>query len=347
MNTKTQDKISARIKELREQLGDQVVLLGHHYQDQAVIDHCDIVGDSLELAKKSAELDNPHIVFCGVYFMGESAALLAKEGQNIYLPDPKAECDMALMAPAEQLEKVMQELTQNGKKVIPLAYVNTSFGVKAVVGKYGGAVCTSANAQTLLRWALDEGDGVLFVPDKNLAYNTAKSIGVQDSEILELSLDKEGNIQNKEEANKTRLLLWPGYCFVHARFTTEHIEAFKKTDPQAKLVVHPECEPAIVAKADSFGSTTHIINYAKSLPKGSSLYIGTEINLVERLQKDHAENVNIKPLFSSACPDMAMVTLEKICQVLEDIANGTAKPVYVEKELIAPARASLEKMLSL
>jgi len=346
MNTIKKDDNAVHIKKLREQLGDQVILLGHHYQQQNVIDHCDIVGDSLELARKSSKLDTPHIVFCGVYFMGESAALLAKPNQNVYLPEPEADCVMSLMSPGTLVEKIMQELTKGGRKLIPLAYVNTSLEVKAVVGQYGGAVCTSANAETMLQWALKQGDGVLFLPDKNLARNTAKLIGIPEEDTYLLDIRKKGNSLDLEAASKASLLIWPGQCAIHARFNMKQVDALRLEAPDAKIVVHPECTPDLVAQADAAGSTTRIINFAKSLPKDSTLYIGTEINLVRRLERENADRIKIKPLLSSACSHMAKVTPAKVRRTLEQILKGTATPITIDPAIVAPARASLERMLS-
>lgn len=135
------------IEELRSTLGGRLTIVGHHYEQEATIQHCDIRGDSLELARRVPGIASDYIVFCGVYFMAESAALLAREGQQVLLPDHSADCVMAQMTPAQLLDRVLGRLTASGRKLVPLAYVNTSLAVKAVVGRYGGAVCTSANAE--------------------------------------------------------------------------------------------------------------------------------------------------------------------------------------------------------
>ena len=166
------------IEELRSKLGGRLTIVGHHYEQEATIQHCDIRGDSLELARRVPGIASDYIVFCGVYFMAESAALLAREGQQVLLPDHSADCVMAQMTPARLLDRVLGRLTASGRKLVPLAYVNTSLAVKAVVGRYGGAVCTSANAEKMMNWAFRQGDGVLFLPDKNLARNTARKLGI-------------------------------------------------------------------------------------------------------------------------------------------------------------------------
>ncbi len=197
---------SKHIASLKSSLGDQVSILGHHYQEQGVIDHCDYTGDSLELAQRIAHLDSEHIVFCGVYFMAESAALLAKEEQSVYLPEPAANCVMSLMSPAYLIERLFKKLTASGRKLIPVAYVNTEVDVKAIVGKYGGAICTSSSADKVLKWAMNEGDGVFFLPDKNLAYNTAKNIGIPKKNLHILDIRKKGDVQILKHLNKPILL---------------------------------------------------------------------------------------------------------------------------------------------
>ncbi|WP_417292066.1 quinolinate synthase NadA, partial [Desulfovibrio porci] len=211
------NEITAAVTALKKQLGARVRIMGHHYQSDAVVAHCDITGDSLELARRVPDVDAEHIVFCGVFFMGESAALLAKPGQAVHLPAPDADCMMSLMTPAGLARRVLEQLTATGRRVVPLAYVNTTLALKAVVGEYGGAVCTSANAETMLRWALDQGDGVLFLPDKHLGRNTAGKLGLTPDEQHILRLNGHGLIDAERQPRDRPLLLWPGCCAIHAR----------------------------------------------------------------------------------------------------------------------------------
>ena len=231
------------IEELRSKLGGRLTIVGHHYEQEATIQHCDIRGDSLELARRVPGIASDYIVFCGVYFMAESAALLAREGQQVLLPDHSADCVMAQMTPARLLDRVLGRLTASGRKLVPLAYVNTSLAVKAVVGRYGGAVCTSANAEKMMNWAFRQGDGVLFLPDKNLARNTARKLGITGRDTHILDVRKTGEAVDLEAADKAALVLWPGLCAIHARFHPEQIEAVRKADPSCKVIVHPECSP--------------------------------------------------------------------------------------------------------
>ena len=333
------------IQALREELGAKVTLMGHHYQQEAVIRHCDIRGDSLELARRVAGVEAPHIVFCGVYFMGESARLLAKPDQRVYLPEDNADCVMALMSPGTLVEKMLTRLREGGRRIIPLAYVNTSLDVKAVVGEYGGAVCTSANAPKMLTWALAQGDGVFFLPDKNLGRNTARKLGLDAARIHQLDISKRGEAADLAAARKAELVLWPGLCAIHARFRIEQIAQARESYPGCKIVVHPECTPELVQAADAAGSTSFIINYVNEAPAGSTVIVGTEINLVRRLDRDQQGRVRVLPLRASECSHMAKVTPAKLLRTLEQIRAGKGCALEVLPEQIEPAKAAVERML--
>lgn len=339
------DANASAIDALREQLKDEVVILGHHYQQQGIVNHCDFLGDSLELSRRVAAVTAQRIVFCGVYFMAESAALLARSDQSVYLPEHNADCVMALMTPAALLDRILTRLAASGRRLVPLAYVNTFMDVKAVVGRHGGAVCTSANAERMLEWALREGDGVLFLPDKNLGQNTARKLGLSGTDIHLLDIRKRGEALDLDAASKAALLCWPGLCAVHARFTPAHIEAARAADPACRIVVHPECSPEVTQAADAAGSTSFIIDFVRSAPQGAHIVIGTEINLVRRLEREYADRVKVDPLFPSSCSHMAKVTPAKLRHTLEQIRKHTAAPVSVPAQDAAPARATLERML--
>ncbi len=345
----------SEIQKIKDALGDKVCIVGHHYQHEDVIKYCDITGDSLELARKVALETAPHIVFCGVYFMAESGALLAREGQNIYIPDPKANCDMSLMTPAPLLEKITAILHEKalaeGRKIVPLAYVNTSLAVKDVVGRYGGAVCTSANAKTMLKWALDtaaeaeNGGYVLFLPDRNLAQNMAVQLGMTANDWHVLNVEDEGAKLDMQAISQAKMLLWPGYCPIHEEFTTEHIAAFRREHADCTVVVHPESPRDVVGASDGSGSTTYLIEAVKNSPKGSTIIVGTECNLVERLRVNYAHHCTVIPLRSVYCADMGLITEAKLLKTLQDIQNGTAEPVRIPSEQISSAKSSLERML--
>ena len=337
---------TGRIKELKEQLGKELTIMGHHYQGEAVIQHTDLRGDSLELARQIANITSEHIVFCGVYFMAESAALLARNGQKIYLPDHSADCSMALMAPASTVENALVRLSSGSRKVIPLAYVNSSLAVKHIVGKFGGAVCTSANAETMMKWAQKQGDAVLFLPDKNLGRNVAKKLGVPESEWLTLNIRNAGNFFDLEAAHKSTMLFWPGVCCIHEKFDIADVKAWKDLYPQARVIVHPESSPEVVDMADEAGSTSFIIKYVEQAEEGAIIVIGTELNLVNRLAEQHKDRLRVFPLLSSECASMAKITEEKLFRVLKEITcSDTKHQILIDKEMVENARLSLERML--
>lgn len=337
-----------KIERIRQAMGDRLAILGHHYQSDDVIAHTDIRGDSLELSRRIADLEAEHIVFCGVYFMAESAAILRRPNQKIHIPTLDATCPMADMAEAGRVEQTLNILQQNGRKVVPLTYVNSSAAVKAVVGRFGGSVCTSANAKTMLKWALEQGDAVLFLPDKHLARNTANFLSIPEKQRLVLPEDViDGDPTLHVDPIRTddkQFIVWPGYCPIHEEFTLDQIKAIRSADPEAKVVVHPECDPSVVQAADGDGSTTFLIKYAAEAPKGSTVYIGTEKSLVERLAAQYEGEKTIKHLAVSLCEDMAKVTVDNLATLLENIENAT--PVDVTDAVRDPSKLALERMLA-
>jgi quinolinate synthase len=339
MNASLADKIT----EIRRQRGDELAILAHHYQCDDVVAHADILGDSLELSRKVAGLSARDIVFCGVFFMAETAAMLAKKGQRIHIPARDAACVMSEMAPARLLATVLDRLKAAGRDVLPLTYVNSSAAIKAVCGASGGTVCTSANAPAMLKWALDQGRGVLFLPDKMLGQNTCDTLGIAPERRHILDIRAGGARLDLDAATKAEVLLWPGQCVIHSRFKAADIEAVRKTHPEAKVVVHPECAPETVAKADAAGSTSFIIRYVSEAPPGAEIFIGTEINLVARLAKQYQGIKTIQPLCRSACSNMAKGTEENLLTALT--ALDTAQPVTVPEDVRGPAATAVLRML--
>lgn len=336
--------LSSSITQLKQTLGDSVCIVGHHYQQDNVIKHCDITGDSLELARKVADCAAPHIVFCGVFFMAESAALLAREGQQVYLPETAANCVMSKMTPSTLLKNVLERLNTR-RKVVPLAYVNTSLAVKAVVGRFGGAVCTSANARTMLKWAMEQGDCVLFLPDKNLGRNTARQLGIGEKEWHILDVRNKGQNLNFDAADHVPLVLWPGCCAIHAKFMPGNVAQMRREYPDCRVIVHPECSPEVVDCADGSGSTSYLIEQVRNAPQGSTIIVGTETNLVERLRHDYADNCQVIRLRRAYCSHMAKINEEKLHVTLEGILNKTAVPTNIPAAHKVPARAALSRML--
>ncbi|MBM9520260.1 quinolinate synthase NadA [Desulforhopalus vacuolatus] len=324
---------------IKKCMGKDLCILGHHYQNDQVIACTDIQGDSLELARKIPDLEAKNIVFCGVSFMAESAAILATGSQRVFAPVPDARCVMAGMAPGYLVRRVVEHISSSGKKIIPLAYVNSSAEVKAICGQFAGAVCTSANADKMLSWALDQGDLVLFLPDKNLGRNTGKNLGLKDQDMAIL------NLKEPELSSKISLALWPGLCAVHFRFKQDHVLKIRRENPLAKIVVHPECDPTIVALADASGSTSFIIDYVQGLKPGSTVYIGTETNLVHRLAAKYLHEKTVLPLVESYCSNMNKTMEVDILNILRAVHAGTATEITVPGETSKLARKALETML--
>lgn len=338
---------SQRIEAVRARLGDRLAILGHHYQADAVVRHVDFQGDSLELSRKVDALAAEHIVFCGVFFMAESAVALARPGQKVHIPDPGATCPMADMAPARRLGELLDQLRAGGRHVVPLAYVNSSAEVKAICGRYGGSVCTSANARTMLQWALAQGDAVLFLPDRHLGHNTANQLGLAQDERLAVDIRPGHPPVDPARAARARLLLWPGCCAIHHMLRAGHVETVRAALPGVRVVVHPECAPELVQAADSAGSTSHIIRYCEQAEAGSVIAVGTEDNLVLRLAQRHkAQGKTIVPLKpGTLCSNMAKTTEERLAALLETL--DSAAPLALPDEVARQSRVALTRMLDI
>ncbi|MEF2144519.1 MAG: quinolinate synthase NadA [Desulfovibrionaceae bacterium] len=330
------------IRAHKERLGNRLSILAHHYQMDEIVELADITGDSLELARRIDTLEAEYIIFCGVYFMAESAAILRREDQSIYLPDKAATCPMADMAQPAQVRTALEALGKN-RKIVPLTYVNSSAGVKAVVGAAGGSVCTSANASTMLRWAMERGDAVLFLPDRHLGWNTADKIGLPESERLHLTQADLIPGSMRVEAHSARLLLWPGHCPIHDAYGPNLVAEVRKTRPGALVAVHPESPPAVVQAADADGSTSFLIRYCAEAPEGAELVLGTEASLVNRLATEYKGRKRITHLALGYCEDMLKTTPVKLVRLLDGL--HTAAPVTVSDDIRNPARLALERML--
>ncbi|WP_432736331.1 quinolinate synthase NadA [Maridesulfovibrio sp. FT414] len=331
------------ITEQKKKYGKKLAILGHHYQSDEIIRHTDLKGDSLELARQIEKLEAQYIVFCGVHFMAESAAIVRRDDQKVYIPDASAGCVMANMAPAWLVDNVLTRiLEETGRKIIPLAYVNTPAAVKTVCGKHGGSVCTSANAEKMLSWALEQGDAVLFLPDRNLALNTADKLGIPAEKRMILDIRGKGLQFDVQATKDKQLLIWPGLCAIHQRFKLAQIEQFRADYPGCRIVVHPECPPELVRAADGSGSTSYLIKYVDEAPAGTTIVIGTETNLVNRLKNIYPAK-NIIPLGISVCSNMAKITEENLANLL---VNLEATPYEdVSDAIRKPAKIALERML--
>jgi quinolinate synthase len=339
-------EMSERVRRHKERLGDSLCILGHHYQKQEVIDLADFRGDSFALSKIASEQTAKWIVFCGVEFMAESARLLARPEQTVIHPDTSAGCPMADMADTPGVERAWRELGTvlgDTKGVIPVTYMNSDTETKAFCGAHGGIVCTSSNAMKVFDWAYARGERILFLPDEHLGHNTGHARGFLPEEMpLWNPALPQGGLSDSE-IKRAKVLLWKGYCHVHTHFTVEMIEAARREDPSTRVVIHPECPRASVEAADAAGSTAFIIDYCRQAPAGSRIRIGTELNLCLRMQLEHPDK-DIAPLDRSICPNMWKVSLNDLLWALDHL--GEVNVVEIEKELMAPGRLALERMLS-
>jgi quinolinate synthase len=337
------------IKKLKSEMGKSLVILGHHYQRTGIVDIADHIGDSFGLASKAAsEKDAKNILFCGVRFMAESAAILCRDDQKVFHPEPEAGCPMADMAPLDSVEKCWSECASRmTQKIIPVTYMNSHAPLKAFTGKHGGLVCTSSNADLALNWAWKNGEKVLFFPDQHLGRNTGLKMGLSESEMCVYYPSKQGG-GLPADLSKVRLILWNGNCPVHMKFYPRDLQYIRNHYPSALIAVHPECTKEVVELADFSGSTEGIVKWVESQPAQSLLYIGTEVNLVERLRLNHRDK-KIEPLFRSLCPTMYKVNLGNVLETLKAIVDDRAEDKFVpiHSEMKGHAKQALERMLAL
>ena len=340
------DDVVAAIRRAKETLGDRLTILGHHYQRDQVIQFADFRGDSLGLSKRAAETDAEYIVFCGVYFMAETAAILSKPEQVVIQPEIDALCPMAQMADGAAVRQAWNALWEfYDGDLLPLTYQNSIAAVKAFVGKHGGAVCTSSNAARLLEWGLQRRDHILFIPDQHLGINTALALGVSPQEIGVWDPPEGSDPPDPSRFAGSRIIVWHGYCYVHTGFRPEDIDAARRMAPDSLVVVHPECSREVVGKADQAGSTTGIIKFVREAPVGSTIYVGTECNLVRRLDREFPDR-KVIPLAERYCATMNMTTMRHLLYCLEAILAGRPHNVVrVEPEVAGWARLALERML--
>jgi quinolinate synthase len=282
------------------------VILSHNYQRGEVQDIADFVGDSLELSQKAAKTDADVIVFCGVHFMAETASILNPQ-KTVLLPDTGAGCPMANMINDIQLRAKKKELP--GYTVV--TYINSTAAVKAE----SDYCCTSANGVKVVDSI--KSDKILFVPDQYL-----------------------GDFINKRTGKN--MVLWPGYCPTHLKITPEDILRCRKAYPKAKVVVHPECKPEVVALADEALSTSGIIRYA-AREDVKELIIGTEIELLHRLNKENPGKKFIPASIKAVCPNMKKITLEKILESLDMMMPV----VKVPESIRIKAKACVDRMLEI
>jgi quinolinate synthase len=357
----TPEDLARRIRSAKEALGSRVLVLGHHYQRDEVMQWADARGDSLGLSRIAAETrDAEFVVFCGVHFMAESADVLTSSHQQVLLPDLNAGCSMADMADIESVEEAWECIAQvtDIRRVMPITYMNSSAALKAFVGRNGGSVCTSSNARAVLDWALDpsgtraEGpraDKVLFFPDQHLGRNTGFELGWTASDMVVWNPRSELGGTDERTIKESTLILWKGHCSVHQRFRPEHVAAFRAENPDGLVLVHPECAHEVVELADEVGSTDAIIRAVDEAGPGTVIGVATEIHLVNRLAAEHPQLrvVSLDPVICP-CSTMSRIDAAHLCWVLEGLTEGEVRNrITVDDETAEWALVSLERMLQI
>ncbi len=346
----TTDELRERIVAAKKKLGERLCILTHHYQRREVVALGDYVGDSYGLSKLAAEHKEAEIiVFCGVHFMAESADILTAEHQTVFLPNPLAGCPMADMAEMADVMEAWEYLKQFGaeKNVMPISYMNTTAGLKAFTGRYGGVICTSSNAVKAFAYGFERKEKIFFFPDENLGYNTGLKFGLSPEEMVVWDFSRERGGLTEEQIKRAKLILWKGHCHVHTNFKPEHVHQVRQQYPDAKIVVHPECIPEVVALADAHGSTSFIVKFCADAPPGSVIAIGTEINLINRMAHQYPDK-KIFELSGQTCPvcaNMYRTTLNDLAYTLEHWQD--IKPIRVEEPTRSEALLALEKMLEI
>jgi quinolinate synthase len=342
--------LDERIAAAKARLAGDVVILGHHYQRDEVIKFADFRGDSLKLSQQAAEATGRYILFCGVHFMAESADILRRSHQVVILPDLNAGCSMADMADIGQVEACWSELASLGRhKTIPVTYMNSTAAIKAFTGKHGGSVCTSSNAAAVMRWAFERGERVLFIPDEHLGRNTGFRMGVPLDQMVVWDPNQEMGGNTPEALRRARVILWKGYCSVHQRFLPEHIARVRREHPGIRVIVHPECRFEVTQAADEVGSTEGILKAIESSAPGSQWAVGTEIHLVNRLNKELRGRsvISLDPSVC-VCTTMFRISPPHLLWALENlVAGNVVNRISVDDRTRHYARLALDRMLAL
>ena len=345
-------EISERIEAARAELGPRVVILGHHYQRDDVIKHADLTGDSYQLSVMASKTDAEFIVFCGVHFMAESADILGKPLQRVILPDLGAGCSMADMATIDQVEDAWEQLREIGvleQRVAPITYMNSSAAIKAFCGRNEGVVCTSSNAIPLFDHYLKEFDKMFFFPDQHLGRNTGAKFGIPLDKMVLWNPHLELGGNTEEQLREAKLILWRGHCSVHGRFKDWHVDKVRAETPGVQVLVHPECPKEVVDKSDLDGSTSFIIKTVENSPAGSKWAIGTEVNLVNRLQTRFPDKgIRLLAPDLCMCATMYRIAPQNLAWAMENLLDGNVvNEIKVDDETKHFANIALSRMISL
>jgi quinolinate synthase len=345
------ETLDDRIAAAKARLGNDVVILGHHYQRDEVVKFADFRGDSLKLSFQASEAHARYIVFCGVHFMAESADILRREHQMVVLPDLNAGCSMADMADIGQVETCWSELSSlaDPRKIVPITYMNSTAAIKAFTGENRGSVCTSTNAAAVMKWAFENGEKVLFLPDEHLGRNTGFRMGIPLDQMIVWDPYQELGGNTPEAVRAARIILWKGYCSVHQRFTAQQVARVRREHPCIRVIVHPECRFEVAEAADQIGSTEGIIKAIETSPAGTEWAVGTEIHLVNRLSKTFPDRkiISLDPNVC-VCTTMFRITPQHLLWALENLGSGNVvNRISVDERTRHYARLALDHMLTL
>ncbi len=343
-----------KILAAKKTLGKRCVILGHHYQRNEVFVHADLTGDSLRLSREAAISGAEYIVFCGVHFMAEVADILSGPDQAAILPDLAAGCSMADMASLPAVERAWRELSDSldpDATITPVTYINSAADLKGFCGRHGGIVCTSSNAQKILEWSFAQREKVLFFPDQHLGRNTGFKMGIGLDEMVTWDFTQPQGGLTKEAIQKARIILWKGFCSVHQMFRPDQIDDFLERHPETRVIAHPECSFEVCQKSPYIGSTETILKTIRASEPGTRWLVGTELNLVNRLQEEMRErgvDVHFMSPTVSMCSTMFRTDPQHLAFVLENLVEGhVVNRIEVPEKDKIPARQALERMLAL
>ena len=355
------DELTARIQAARKELGPKLLILGHHYQQDEVIALADLRGDSYGLSQNAADsTECRYIVFCGVHFMAETADILANRPEKlaerggvrvpVVLPDLAAGCSMADMAGINQIEDAWDQLGEilDTEDITPVTYINSAASLKAFVGRHGGIVCTSSNAEAALKWSFARTSRVMFFPDQHLGRNTSLGMGISlDQMPVWDPYARALGGSTEEQLLQSKVILWKGHCSVHQMFRPEHVKMFRDKYPGIKILVHPECPREVFELADESGSTSKIIKTVEQSPPGSKWAIGTELHLVNRLKQEFPDKeIHFLSPVVCMCATMYRIDLAHLCWTLENLIAGTpVNVIEVDEEIARWSLVALERML--
>lgn len=344
----------ARITVAKETLGDDLVILGHHYQRNEVFRHADFSGDSLKLSRNAANSGAKYIVFCGVHFMAEVADILSRPDQVAILPDLAAGCSMADMANRVNVDRAWDEMAQvlnPDETITPITYINSAADLKSFCGKHGGIVCTSTNAPHVLDWAFSQREKVLFFPDQHLGRNTGHKMGIPLDQMVVWDFDKPMGGLTADEIRDAKMILWKGFCSVHQMFQPVQIDNFLEKYPETKVISHPECSFEVCQKSDYVGSTEYIVNTIADSEPGTRWLVGTELNLVNRLNEQfqpEGKSVHFMSPTVCMCSTMFRTDPQHLLWVLENLVEGhVVNQVSVDATTAREAKLALDNMLAL